>query len=174
MTSVFSSSRSARARVLTLTLALVVAALSLLSSSPARADGSEGGDDGSAVQQIVAAQLEEHSGGTVVGNEIRYDGGVTFVAVPDGVFSLAQCTSGRFCGWSSPNYSGSFYWVTGSGTKSLSWTAASYSNKRSGIARLYNAGGTASLCFAPGRSRSTVGASYHNPDKVTLGSVTSC
>lgn len=89
-------------------------------------------------------------------------------------YSLSQCSSGRFCGWSSPNYFGSFYSASGSGTISLSWTPRSYSNNRSGIARLYNAGGTASLCFTPGQDRATVVASYYTPSKVSLASGTTC
>lgn len=126
------------------------------------------------VESIIADQLAERPGGTVVGNEIRYDGGVVFVAVPAGTYSLSQCASGRFCGWSSPNYLGSFYSVTGSGSVALSWTAQSYSNNRSSLARLFNAGGTTSLCFNPGQDRATVATAYYTPSKVNLASGTIC
>ncbi len=127
-----------------------------------------------AVDQIIAAQLAERPGGTVVGNEIRYDGEVVFVAVPAETYSLSQCTSGRFCGWSSPNYLGSFYSVSGSGGVPLSWTAQSYSNNRSSLARLFNASGTTSLCFNPGQDRATVAMAYYTPSRVNLASGSSC
>lgn len=143
----------------------------LLPLPPARADAN---NEAPAVEQIIEDQLADSPGGTVVGNEIRYDGGVVFVAVPAGTYSLSQCTSGRFCGWSSPNYLGSFYSVTGSGTVALSWTAQSYSNNRSALARLFNAGGTTSLCFNPGQDRATVATAYYNPGKVNLASGSVC
>ncbi|GAA1723892.1 hypothetical protein GCM10009710_00820 [Aeromicrobium alkaliterrae] len=111
----------------------------------------------------------------MAGNEVRYRDGTTFVAVEAGVLSLSQCTSGRFCGWSSSNYTGSFVYTTGTGiTRSLSWTARSYSNNRSQGARLYNSTSSASTCFAPGESRATIGSSYYNPAKVFLSSSSSC
>jgi hypothetical protein len=131
-------------------------------------------DGAASLKQILAEELEEHPGGEVVGNEIHYDDGLVFVAVPVGTFSLSQCTSGRFCGWANAGYTGSFYWVSGSGTVSLSWTARSFSNNRSGTARLYNAAGTTSLCFPPRQNRTSIASSHYNPSKVSLGSGTSC
>ncbi|WP_344196737.1 peptidase inhibitor family I36 protein [Aeromicrobium alkaliterrae] len=126
-------------------------------------------------REIVSSQLQRQPGGTVAGNEVRYRDGTTFVAVEAGVLSLSQCTSGRFCGWSSSNYTGSFVYTTGTGiTRSLSWTARSYSNNRSQGARLYNSTSSASTCFAPGESRATIGSSYYNPAKVFLSSSSSC
>lgn len=126
-------------------------------------------------RQIVSSQLQRQPGGTVVGNEVRYRDGTAFVAVEAGVLSLSQCTSGRFCGWSSSNYTGSFVYTTGSSdTRSLSWTARSYSNNRSQGARLYNSTSSASTCFTPGQSRATIGSSYYNPAKVFLSSSSSC
>lgn len=146
--------------------------LSLVPFGPALAD--EVGDDSLSIQQIIVDQLSERPGGTVVGNEIRYDDGVTFVAVLPGTDALSQCGSGRFCGWANANYLGSFYSVSGSGTLALTWTARSYSNNRSGIAHLYNTSATASLCFTPGQDRTTVAASYYTPSKVSLTSGTGC
>lgn len=124
---------------------------------------------------VLADELDRHPGGTVSGNEIRYPTGETFVAVEAGTFSLSQCTSGRFCGWAQSNYSGSFYYTTGSGvTKALTWTARSYSNNRSQGARLYDSAGTSSVCFTPGQDRATIGSTYYNPDKVYLSSTASC
>lgn len=126
-------------------------------------------------QLIVSSQLQRRPGGTVVGNEVRYRDGSAFVAVEAGVLSLSQCTSGRFCGWSSSNYTGSFVYTTGTGvTRSLSWTARSYSNNRSQGARLSNSTSSASTCFAPGESRATIGSAYYNPAKVFLSSSSSC
>lgn len=140
------------------------------------ADGdTEGAELGGSVAEIIETELQSHPGGTVVGNEIRYDDGVTFVAVEAGVFSLSQCGSGKFCGWAQPNYTGSFHSVSGSGvTKSLSWAAKSYSNNRAKGARLYNSAGSASLCFTPGQDRATVGSGYYSPSKVYLSATTSC
>lgn len=146
----------------------------LLSGLPVGSALADESLEDSAIEQIIVDQLAERPGGTVVGNEIRYDDGVVFVAVPAETYSLSQCTSGRFCGWASPNYLGSFYSVTGSGAVSLTWTARSYSNNRSSIARLFNAGGTTSLCFNPGQDRATVATAYHNPSKVNLASGASC
>ncbi|WP_408898463.1 peptidase inhibitor family I36 protein [Nocardioides sp. R1-1] len=127
------------------------------------------------VARLLSAELERHPGGVVRGNEIRYSTGETFVAVEAGTFSLSQCTSGRFCGWAQSNYSGSFYYTTGTGvTKTLSWTARSYSNNRAQGARLYDSTGSSSVCFTPGQDRATIGSSYYSPDKVFLSSTASC
>lgn len=124
---------------------------------------------------LLDAELDVRPGGLVVGNEIFYEDGTVFVAVDAGVLSIDQCTSGRFCGWSQANYSGSFYYTTGTGvTTSLSWTARSYRNNRTQVAHLYNSSASASTCFTPGQSRPTIGSTYYSPDKVNLSSSTSC
>lgn len=128
----------------------------------------------SEVASIIDAQLEANPGGIVVGNEIHYGDGLTFVAVEAGTLSLSQCASGRFCGWAQSNYSGSFYSTSGTGVKTLSWTARSYANKRSSVSHLYNSAGSASTCFAPGQGRATIGSTYYSPSKVNLSSATSC
>lgn len=127
------------------------------------------------IASTLAAELQARPGGSVVGNEIHYDDGTVFVAVEDGVLSIGQCTSGRFCGWAQSNYSGSFHYTTGTGTtKSLSWAARSYRNNRAQGARLYDSAGSASTCFTPGQSRPTIGSTYYSPSKVKLSSSTSC
>ncbi len=157
-------------------VAAVVALMLGLSAHPARAEPESNDDDLSPeIQQILAEQLEAHPGGTVVGNVIYYEDDLTFVAVEAGVMSLSDCASGKFCGWESPNFNGSFSQTSGSGvTRSLNWSAASYSNNRAKAARLYNNGSTASTCFGAHTNRATIGSSYHSPDKVYLSSTTSC
>lgn len=127
------------------------------------------------VAQILRAEMDRRPGGIVTGNEIHFPSGETFVAVESGTLSLSQCTSGRFCGWAQSNYSGSFYYTSGTGvTRSLSWNARSYSNNRSQAARLYDSTGSSSLCFTPGQDRATVASNYYLPTKVHLLSSTGC
>lgn len=127
-----------------------------------------------AVDRLLAAQLERVPDGTVVGNRVVYADGSYFAAVEDGTYSISQCDSGYFCGWAQSNFSGSFFAVTGSGAKALSWSTRSYRNHRSTVARLQNNGGTASTCFEPDESRATIGSSYYTPPQVTLGSSSTC
>ena len=127
------------------------------------------------VSSIISDELVANPGGVPEGNKIHYGDDLTFVAVEAGTLSLAQCPSGSFCGWSQSNFSGSFYSTTGSAvTKTLSWTARSYANKRSQASRLYNSSASASTCFAPGRTRATIKSTYYAPSKVYLSAVTSC
>lgn len=91
-----------------------------------------------------------------------------------GPLSLSQCSAPRFCLWSSTNYTGSFASVIGTGTHPLSVSARSVWNNRSGVARLYNNSGTASICYAPGAMQSSLPSAYHSPSKVVLSISSSC
>jgi hypothetical protein len=154
-----------------MSLALIVSTLLLAGIAPsaASADSSTVGVDG-----LLAAQLQRDPGGTVVGNRVVYADGSYFAAFDNGTYSISQCDSGYFCGWAQSSFSGSFFAVTGSGAKVLSWSTRSYWNHRSTVARLQNNGGTASTCFEPGESRATISSSYYNPPQVTLGTSSSC
>lgn len=164
-------------KLLACTIAAVATVALLLSTDTAWADSPPSDDVGvsAEIEQILADQLRTQPGGTVVGNTIRYEDDLTFVAVEVGVMSASQCASGKFCGWALANYSGSFFSTSGSGViRSLSWSARSYRNHRSKAARLYNNAGTGSTCFAAETSRPTISSSYYSPAKVHLSSTTSC
>lgn len=89
--------------------------------------------------------------------------------------SLAECSSGRFCMWSSASYTGSFTYVTGTGaTKTLTQTVKSFWNNRSQAVRLYDNAGTASTCYEPGVKKSSLAVAYQSPAKVYLSSGASC
>lgn len=124
---------------------------------------------------IVKRELERRPGGTVKANTITYRDGTVFVAVRANEVSVDQCRSGRFCGWQSANYRGSFYYVTGSGvTKSLRWSARSYRNHRTTAARLYASNGTTSTCLPAKRMIASASSPYHKPSKVKLSATSSC
>lgn len=152
-------------------LALIASSLLLAGPTPPAAS-----QDGSAriVQGLLDEQLRRDPGGTVVGNRVVYPDGSYFAAFDDGTYSISQCDSGYFCGWAQASFTGSFFAVTGSGVKTLSWSTHSYRNNRSAVARLQNNGGTASTCFEPGESRATISSSFYNPPQVTLGTSSSC
>jgi len=89
--------------------------------------------------------------------------------------SLSQCNSGYFCGWSSTDFTGTFHQIAGVGqTKTLSWSTKSYRNNRGQGVKLYNAAGTAYLCFAPWETRSSVPSAYQAPSKIYLSNTVSC
>lgn len=123
-------------------------------------------------QQFLAA----HPGGVVVTeNHVRYVDGSGFVGVEVGSFSLSQCSASKLCMWSSANYTGSFTYVSGSGTtKTLTTTVRSFWNNRPQAARLYNNAGTSSTCYAPGGKVASVAVAYQTPAKVYLSSGVSC
>lgn len=115
--------------------------------------------------------LQQHPGGVIVGgNEVVYPDGSGYVSLDVGEFSITQCSGGKFCMWTSANYSGSFTYVTGSGvTKTLTGTVKSFWNNRgSKAARLYNNAGTASTCYAAGAKKASVAIAYQSPAKVYL------
>ena len=77
--------------------------------------------------------------------------------------------------WSSANYSGSFTYVSGSGTtKILTAIVKSFWNNRSQAARLYNNAGTSSMCYSAGAQVASVAAAYQTPAKVYLSSGPTC
>lgn len=124
---------------------------------------------------IIKRELERRPGGIVKDNTITYRDGTVFVAVRAHEVSVDQCKSGRFCGWQSANYRGSFYYVTGSGvTKSLRWSARSYRNHRTTAARLYASDGTTSTCMPAKRKIASASSPYHKPSKVKLSATSSC
>ncbi|MFT4286906.1 peptidase inhibitor family I36 protein [Nocardioides sp.] len=166
------NARPGRLRPALLIAGFVGLLLTVLPTAPVLATAAAG--ESTAIEQIIVEELAQHPGGGVVGNEIRYDDGLVFVAVLPGTNALSQCPSGRFCGWSNTNFQGSFYSVTGSGLTALAWTALSYSNNRATIARLRNSSDTAGICFAPGEARASVEPAYYNPSKVRLAAATSC
>lgn len=138
--------------------------------------GDAHGEQDPSSADLAQEYLRDHPGGTLVSDhEVSYPDGSGFVAMDVGVFSLSQCTSGRFCMWSATNYTGSYTYVTGSGvTRTLSGTVSSLWNNRSTAARLFNGAGTSSLCYPAGTKQASVPTAYRSPSKVFLSSSTSC
>lgn len=131
--------------------------------------------DPSSAESALAAQLDATEGGVVDGNRIRYPDGTVFVAVDDHAMSLAQCSGGQFCLWSSSGFQGSFTYKTGTYvTRNISGAVGSFWNNRSGVARLYSNTGTASTCYENGVQRSSVSSSYSSAAKVYLAGGSSC
>ncbi|MFT4009944.1 MAG: peptidase inhibitor family I36 protein [Nocardioidaceae bacterium] len=149
----------------------MVIALSLALTAPSTAESPTAS---AGIQLQVAAQLAERPGGIVTGNRIDYPDGTGFVAIEVGVQSVSDCDSGWFCTWTAANYTGSFTYKSGSGSKQLSLAVRSFWNHRSTIARLYNNAGSASTCYENGVKKATVAVSYQNADSVTLGSAVNC
>lgn len=125
---------------------------------------------------IALNYLQKHPGGTLVGDdEVVCPDGSGFIALEVGTLSLSSCASGRFCMWSGTSYSGSLTYVTGSGvTHSLGTTVHSVWNNRTQAARLYNAAGTGSTCYAAGAMNSALASAYQHPLKVYLSSGKAC
>lgn len=129
----------------------------------------------SPAEQVVLDYLRTHPGGTLVSStEISYADGSGFVSVEVGTMSLSECASGRFCMWASTSYTGSFTYVTGTGTKTIDKTVKSIWNNRSQGARLYSTTGSASTCYAPGAKASALATTYQKPTKVYLSTGTAC
>lgn len=121
--------------------------------------------------EALAAELKRDPVGEVVGNTIVRPDGEVFVAVDAEVYSLSQCSSGRFCLWSLTNYTGSFRYKTGSGvTHNLTGTIKSIWNNRTKVARLYSNTGTSSTCYAAGGKNASLSAAYQAASKVYLSS----
>ena len=120
--------------------------------------------------------LRKHPGGALVGhNEVADADGTGFVAIEVGTMSVSQCGSGRFCTWSSPSYTGSFTYTTGTNvTRTLGRSVKSFWNNRSQAARLYNNAGSASTCYAAGTKKSSLAVAYQTPAKVYLSAGTAC
>lgn len=125
--------------------------------------------------EALAAEIARDPRGEVIGNTIVRRDGTVFVAVDSDVYSLSQCTSGRFCLWARTNFTGSFQSKSGSGvTRNLSGTTKSAWNNRGKAARLYNNTESASTCYAPGDQDSSLSSSYQAASKVYLASGSSC
>ncbi len=150
---------------------LSVAVLLLVGLPPSQAEGS---DESGA--ELARQFLDAHPGGVLVSeNHVALPDGSGFVGVQAGSFALSQCTASKFCMWSSANYSGSFTYVSGSGTtKTLTATVKSFWNNRSQAARLYNNAGTSSMCYSAGAQVASVAAAYQTPAKVYLSSGPTC
>lgn len=125
--------------------------------------------------RLIAAQLQVHPGGTVVGNEVRYGDGLVFVAVPDGTLSLSQCASTEFCVWDLPSYNGSFSYMKGQDvTRTMTGAVGSIYNNRAHAARLYTNTGAGSTCYAARAKVASVSSSYDFASQVYLSATTSC
>ncbi|RNL60585.1 hypothetical protein EFK50_19920 [Nocardioides marmoriginsengisoli] len=129
-----------------------------------------------AATATAQSYLRDHPGGVLrTDHEVVYPDGSGFVAVPADTMSLSECSSGRFCMWTSASYTGSFSYVTGSGvTKPLSTTVKSFWNNRGQAARLYNNAATSSTCYAAGDKKSSLTVGYQQPAKVQLSAGASC
>lgn len=156
--------------------ALLVAGLLTSMSEVATAEGSPREGQERTPALIAAAYLEDHPDGILVSpTHVIHPDGSGFVAEGPGTLSLSQCASGRFCTWSSSNYTGSFSYVTGSGvTRSLPGIVKSVWNNRARAALLFNNSGGASTCYAPGGKKALLAVAYQNPAKVVLSSGTGC
>lgn len=128
--------------------------------------------------ELAMAQdyLRAHPGGELTsGNEVSYPDGSGFVAGDVGTMSLSECSSGRFCMWSSTSYTGSFTYVSGTAvTKPLTQTVKSFWNNRSQAARLYDNAGSSSTCYGAGVMKSSLVVSYQSPAKVYLSAGSTC
>lgn len=157
--------------------ALAVAVVTWMTPGTASAE-SEGGEPEPAFEtaaEALAAEIARDPRGEVIGNTIVRPDGTVFVAVDSDVYSLSQCSSGRFCVWAQTNFTGSFQSKSGSGvTRNLTGTTKSAWNNRGKAARLYNNTESASTCYAPGDQDSSLPASYHAASKVYLASGSAC
>ena len=157
-------------------LALPAIALVALAGLGSQADATTPADDTTDESALAQDYLQDHPGGALRSDhEVAYADGSGFVAVDAGTLSLSECSSGRFCMWSSASYTGSFTYVTGTAvTKPLTQTVKSFWNNRAQAARLYDNAGTASTCYGAGVMKSAVAVSYQSPAKVFLSSGASC
>jgi hypothetical protein len=154
-------------------LAMPAIALIALTSLPVHADAASAK---SAEAVMAQNYLKDHPGGVLTSsNEVAYPDGSGFVASDVGTMSLSECSSGRFCMWSSTSYTGSFTYVSGTAvTKPLTQTVKSFWNNRSQAARLYDNAGTSSTCYGAGVMKSSLVVSYQSPAKVYLSAGSTC
>lgn len=160
-----------KVRLLTMP-AIALAALAGLSVQAEAVPAASGATESAMAQDY----LKDHPGGVITsGNEVEYPDGSGFVASDTGTLSVSECSSGRFCMWSSTSYTGSFTYVSGTAvTRPLTQTVKSFWNNRSQAARLYDNAGTSSTCHGAGTMKSSLAVSYQSPAKVHLSAGSTC
>lgn len=113
-------------------------------------------------------------GAFTIGNRTYLADGTVNVDIPAGTYSLSECASGQFCVWSQANYTGSFTYRTGDGSKLLGGTLGSFWNNRSTVAKLYTNTSSSSTCYENGVMKASVTSSYSSAEKVSLSSNANC